>query len=1641
MLKRLIFAVFVLGIFLTLSGTAISDIGKKEGLNSIRTTNVDAQFYGQQDDGRPVMPSFKKPESAFREVQMSGVAASPPSTYFCELDYYYDDTATAVWVWTIPDAYGDDLFNTRFTVDEGLQECTLKVSWLLMYGGYTAGTPDMRIYLWDDDGFGFPGNKLDSVDIPNAVIAPNTSFYWVSADWSAANWVFGELEEYHVGWTTLGDGVNDVLCGVSDKATGPYLGEERSSENWNGYWGSMLNDWGDDAVFLIESERCCFEKPYSDCYPQSYDEGTAYFWQAPHPAYGITDWYERFSVSGPETLTTVDFAIYNFEGASSQGAGIVGNDDIYVTVYADDGTGLPGAVLGTKTVTAGTYAFYPAYEQVDFKADNLVFTSDFFIGLSSSGDFSAGDYECFLSDDETTPSGRGYANYGGPMPMMDLYGLDVDFKITASMCIDPYSDCSWNWSYVSLDYFWNLPDAWGDYASAQKMTAIGEDCQVLTVDWALYNFGDYGVDASYTYNSVATVYNDIGGYPGSLLGSVTITPAEYVLYPGVQVVDFSGEDIFVVGDYWVAIESQAPTEAEGIATLTDFGGGGNDYGAAEGWGVWGFLTDDWSGVPTDIAFIVDAYHCCVPFDERFCGDPPGGEDWATLSHDQARTGASFNPVYDAQCDMNQVWQYAHPTQQAFFSNPIIAGDKVACTFTNELAVFDLATGTPTWSFSGFPMGSQVRCAPTVTIIDILGTPTEVVYVSGGDQESIMCLDWATGALIWSRDVGTVTPMGLYGQTRFSTFTVLGDVVYWGTDGGAVVAAEAATGNLYAGWATNPVELGQGLGKSGTTDGSNLYFCSYPGGVEGDVWSIDAATGNINWTLSGAGGLQANTVFPEGPQTGEGFTGGLSWENGILYANSRLADATYPGDGVLYAINTGDGSIKYAVPSARTMYGTPVIDANRIYVGAYSSWVTPPIGGNLLAFNKSSGGVLWTAATPNDDNYYNDLVLTCEPDGAPDLIFAGGHKGFMSVMNSVDGDEIYRRRIDYGPPFNSMWNGGAITEGGIMAFSTFFGSLHVMAKGEDRPRLEILSYNPEIGIEFGALPSLPTSLGPMLTNTGCADLTINDLLVDITANDNYIPEYSIANVRDDVMDNATTIADRMTTSFKASPPEYDWDEMTTVRQRGEITMNAGADVLPNFLNDPPIISPVDGAILAPGDTTDIVVDVIQGMILRGPQYFYIEVDTDDPDYFMNAGFVNVDIPAISVTLVGGCLSTATLLEFGMGCANYHYTFNTGLLVDGDIYADGFSIDGMDAVNFQGSYVFGVDTYRIATAAPDWRGRDGSHKSMQADPNYFDDECVPALVEDAPLGTFHTTDGFTYTELVGNIVYKSYVDSVQNFDDGGGWDWTWYDAMFDDTLSMGIYTNTRTVGVCDFPELNNVIVEVMEFTERNGDSIPDWKFGAIIDYDIGTDTADIDRSISTAWAYTAGGAGDIAWGQVKLPFGCGYNPGTTFEPLKNVYAINADQALWGDFFWDSAYYYMTLPPGAYGHSNVSGGGDQEYFATYAEHDFGGNETFTIGVVNFGFDGLTDVADGATYAGMANFVNQFAGFGRGDVNNDGAINLADIMYLNNYVVFSGPGPIPFLHLGDVNNDGLTDAADVTYLLDFYFVDGECPVGDWMF
>jgi hypothetical protein len=62
------------------------------------------------------------------------------------------------------------------------------------------------------------------------------------------------------------------------------------------------------------------------------------------------------------------------------------------------------------------------------------------------------------------------------------------------------------------------------------------------------------------------------------------------------------------------------------------------------------------------------------------------------------------------------------------------------------------------------------------------------------------------------------------------------------------------------------------------------------------------------------------------------------------------------------------------------------------------------------------------------------------------------------------------------------------------------------------------------------------------------------------------------------------------------------------------------------------------------------------------------------------------------------------------------------------------------------------------------------------------------------------------------------------------------------------------------------------------------------------------------------------------------------------------------------------------------------------------------------------------------------RGDANADGAIDVADIMYLINYLFIGGSEPCP-LEAGDANCDGFIDVADVMYLTNYLFIGGSPP------
>jgi hypothetical protein len=64
-----------------------------------------------------------------------------------------------------------------------------------------------------------------------------------------------------------------------------------------------------------------------------------------------------------------------------------------------------------------------------------------------------------------------------------------------------------------------------------------------------------------------------------------------------------------------------------------------------------------------------------------------------------------------------------------------------------------------------------------------------------------------------------------------------------------------------------------------------------------------------------------------------------------------------------------------------------------------------------------------------------------------------------------------------------------------------------------------------------------------------------------------------------------------------------------------------------------------------------------------------------------------------------------------------------------------------------------------------------------------------------------------------------------------------------------------------------------------------------------------------------------------------------------------------------------------------------------------------------------------------------GCGDVNDDNAVNMLDILYLISYLYKGGPAPVP-LESGDANGDGKTDMLDILHLISYLYKNGKPPI-----
>jgi hypothetical protein len=372
-------------------------------------------------------------------------------------------------------------------------------------------------------------------------------------------------------------------------------------------------------------------------------------------------------------------------------------------------------------------------------------------------------------------------------------------------------------------------------------------------------------------------------------------------------------------------------------------------------------------------------------------------------------------------------------------------------------------------------------------------------------------------------------------------------------------------------------------------------------------------------------------------------------------------------------------------------------------------------------------------------------------------------------------------------------------------------------------------------------------------------------------------------------------------------------------------------------------------LAPGDTAGIRVHANGPLVNRGPNSFYCEFTLiNDPDYYLD----NVARrPEILLSLVGGCLVDTTTLHFGAAGANQQHVYNTLKQAEGGI--NGFTIDANNnEIMYQAFIAYGVAKHRQALSSDSWTTTGKTWISIQADPNYCDASCKPALTSSVALGAI-STDGLAYTPISGSVVCQSFIDSVQNHDIGAGWNWNTYAAPFDNALTMGLSANTKVVGVLNAPNvgdgllLNNMTLNVMTFKERNGVAVPGWKLTAYNDHDMGgRDTAYYDGAHSVGWGTPTTGTLGLVSGFIKVPFGppC---PTNYYPPLKNVTACSQNRI---SFIpdWDTLWNQATKPAGALALDYASTS-DQGSAYTFDEYDFPASGTHQVGVAYFSFTGL--------------------------------------------------------------------------------------------
>jgi hypothetical protein len=446
----------------------------------------------------------------------------------------------------------------------------------------------------------------------------------------------------------------------------------------------------------------------------------------------------------------------------------------------------------------------------------------------------------------------------------------------------------------------------------------------------------------------------------------------------------------------------------------------------------------------------------------------------------------------------------------------------------------------------------------------------------------------------------------------------------------------------------------------------------------------------------------------------------------------------------------------------------------------------------------------------------------------------------------------------------------------------------------------------------------------------------------------------------------------------------------------------------------------------------------------PSTFYVELVSNDPCYIPeDPGADPQEIITYQATY-GYCQPETGFMAFGTDGKEWYNNF----LAFGDAdLTETFTVTGSGTPLFDGTMFFMTSMDDAA-----WNPTSGGAGMAPTGFTYFYPFYVDDVSDcggcdfDVDLPVQYSTDGgFTYSYTHGDLCSFAAIDSLQG-NSGAIWPG---EHQAGPSIGLDIaYREVGTYSIAQFPEFDFFKLVVFDVTNRNATPVNGLYGGNLADWDV-QDYGDnkVDGDPINGFVYVWDVDDPDYYGNIGLPrTGSYYTDLTPTDPCYNIMALHNPTSTYTDQALDSLYDWVNDAPEdavRYG-TNAEPPAppeDASSIITFFKTDLGGNETFSFGMALYGL--LTPANPVDDINDLSIFINKYAGFGRGDVNDDGVIDLNDLVYLSNYAADPGanPGPLPFYHLGDVDADGDVDIDDVIRMEQYFFYYGPPPVGAFMF